>query len=189
MTKTFPNLALIGAAGESLVLSHLLRLNYVAGLAPYNTKDYDLIILNENGNIAKSVQVKSALYTKEIRETDLKWILKSKHENAVPNLIFFFVNMSMQTSKSEIYIMDSEKVAHVTKMSHQIYLKLPGMKGQLHKDSPMRIMSSNFMNSVTNKNNRDKLKEFLTKTELEFIEKYSHGWMDKYLDNWDILDE
>tara|TARA_B100001175_G_C19236658_1_gene507983 strand:+ start:99 stop:668 length:570 start_codon:yes stop_codon:yes gene_type:complete len=189
MTRTFPDMAIIGAAGESLVLSHLLRLNYVAGLAPYNTRDYDLIILNENENIAKSIQVKSALYTQEIKTTDLKWILKSKHETAVPNLIFFFVNMSMQTSKNEIYIMDSEKVAHVTKMSHQIYLKLPGMKGQPHKDSPMRILSSNYENSVTNKNNRDKLNEFLTKTELEFLNEYSDGWMDQYLDNWKILDK
>ena len=97
--------------------------------------------------------------------------------------------MSMQTSKNEIYIMDSEKVAHVTKMSHQIYLKLPGMKGQPHKDSPMRILSSNYENSVTNKNNRDKLNEFLTKTELEFLNEYSDGWMDQYLDNWKILDK
>ena len=41
MTRPFPSNAIIGSAGENLVLSHLLRLNYVAGLAPYNTKDYD----------------------------------------------------------------------------------------------------------------------------------------------------
>ena len=46
--RSFPSNAVVGAAGENLVLSHLLRLNYIAGLAPYNTKDYDLIILSED---------------------------------------------------------------------------------------------------------------------------------------------
>ena len=190
MTRTFPSNAIIGAAGENLVLSHLLRLNYVAGLAPYNTKDYDLIILSSDETVAKSIQVKSALFAEEARTTDLKWILKDKHENKINNLIFCFVVMSMKSSLSQIYIMDSDLVSYVVKMSHQIYLKLPGMQGQLHStENKMRIMSSDYLNSVTNKKNREQLREYLNPEEIDFLNKHSQGWMDKYLDNWDIIDE
>ena len=36
-----PQSSVIGAAGEHLVLSHLLRLGYIAGKTPDFTKDYD----------------------------------------------------------------------------------------------------------------------------------------------------
>ena len=36
-----PQSAVPGASEEYLVLSHLLRLNFVAGKVPDNTKDYD----------------------------------------------------------------------------------------------------------------------------------------------------
>ena len=190
MQRTFPSNAIIGAAGENLVLSHLLRLNYVAGLAPYNTKDYDLIILSSDETVAKSIQVKSALFAEEVRTTDLKWILKEKHENKIDNLIFCFVVMSMKSSSSQIYIMDSDLVSYVVKMSHQIYLKLPGMQGQPHNtENTMRIMSSDYLNSVTNKKNREQLREYLNPEEIDFLNKHSQGWMDKYLDSWDIIDE
>ena len=68
---------------------HLLRLNYVAGLAPYNTKDYDLIILSSDETVAKSIQVKSALFAEEARTTDLKWILKDKDSDASQVFLFF----------------------------------------------------------------------------------------------------
>ena len=34
------------------MLSQLLKMNFVAGLAPENTKDYDLIVLNREGNVS-----------------------------------------------------------------------------------------------------------------------------------------
>ena len=86
--------------------------------------------------------------------------------------------------------MDSDLVSYVVKMSHQIYLKLPGMQGQPHNnENTMRIMSSDYLNSVTNKKNREQLREYLNPEEIDFLNKHSQGWMDKYLDNWDIIDE
>ncbi len=189
MKRSFPSNAVVGAAGENLVLSHLLRLNYIAGLAPYNTKDYDLIILSEDETVAKSIQVKTALFTDEIRTTDYKWILNKKHETDINNLIFCFVSMSTKSSDNKIYVMDSKKVSEVTKMSHRIYLKLPGVKGQTHNESSMRIMSSNYLSLVTNKKNVNKIEEYLDNNELDFLEKHSEGWLEEYLDNWDILDK
>ena len=48
-----PQSSVIGAAGEHLVLSHLLRLGFIAGKTPDFTKDYDLVALNEDRNIER----------------------------------------------------------------------------------------------------------------------------------------
>ena len=49
-------------------------------------------------------------------------------------------------------------------------------------------MSSNYLSSVTNKKNVNKIQEYLDNNELDFLEKHSEGWLEEYLDNWDILD-
>ena len=49
MKKTIPQTSVIGASGEYLVLSTLLKHNFIAGKAPENTKDYDLVVVNKNG--------------------------------------------------------------------------------------------------------------------------------------------
>ena len=46
MNFKFPGNSSIGASGEHIVLSHLLKLNYIAGLAPYNTKEYVIFPVN-----------------------------------------------------------------------------------------------------------------------------------------------
>ena len=76
MTKTpFPQTSSIGSSGEHLVLSQLLKMNFVAGLAPENTKDYDLIVLNREGNISFPIQVKTALHSKTSYGSS-GWILR-----------------------------------------------------------------------------------------------------------------
>ena len=85
--------------------------------------------------------------------------------------------------------MDSKKVSEVTKMSNRIYLKLHGMKVQTLNESSIRIMSSNYLSSVTNKKNLNKIQDYLDNNELDFLEKHSEGWLEEYLDNWDILDK
>ena len=37
--------AVIGSAGEHLVISLLLRRNFIAGLAPQNTEDFDIVVM------------------------------------------------------------------------------------------------------------------------------------------------
>ena len=44
MSNKRPQSSVIGAAGEYLVLSHLLRLGFIAGKTPDFTKDYDLVV-------------------------------------------------------------------------------------------------------------------------------------------------
>ena len=66
-----PQSSVIGAAGEHLVLSHLLRLGYIAGKTPDFTKDYDLVVLNKDGNDSAPIQVKTTTYR--------TWIMQKKH--------------------------------------------------------------------------------------------------------------
>ena len=55
MENNSPQSAVLGASGEYLILSNLLRLNFVAGKAPDNTKDYDLIVLNKSGTSSSPI--------------------------------------------------------------------------------------------------------------------------------------
>ena len=183
-----PQNQIIGASGEHLVLSNLLKLNFIAGLAPYNTENYDLLTLNEDGNASKSIQVKTALNLKKKDASKHKWVLKEKNETPIENLIFCFVAISMHpVNFSEVYVMDSTKVSEVIKMSHQIYLKLPGINGQMHNDNPMRSLAADIFMDVTNQYNRESYREYLSEEEVSFLDQHREGWLEKYLDNWDIL--
>ena len=179
MTKdNTPQSAILGASGEYLVLSHLLRLNFVAGKAPDNTKNYDLIVLNKNGTSSSPIQVKTTFKEKH-------WLLKEKHERPIKNLIFCFVHMSNQTNDSEIFVIDAEVVSHVISMSHKIWLKLPGLQGRKHNDSPMRALHRDY-NFFTKTKNYNK---YLNKEETKFLEEHSSGWINKYKDAWNLINK
>jgi hypothetical protein len=173
-----PQSAVLGASGEYLILSHLLRLNFIAGKAPDNTKDYDLIVLGKDGTSSSPVQVKTTF-------KEMHWLLQEKHENPIKNLIFCFVYMSKDSHKNEIFIINSKMVAYVISTSHKIWLKLPGLKGRKHNDSPMRALHRDFSFFAKIKN----YKEYLNKEEIKFIEEYSSGWMDKYRDAWHLINK
>ena len=98
--KTQKQSAVIGAAGEHLVLSNLLRLNYIAGKAPDNTKDYDLVVLNSDGTTSFPIQVKTTIDKKK------SWILSEKHEKPIKNLIYCFVYIESKSSFSEIFVIE-----------------------------------------------------------------------------------
>tara|TARA_B100000965_G_scaffold8827_1_gene6814 strand:+ start:70 stop:882 length:813 start_codon:yes stop_codon:yes gene_type:complete len=183
-----PQNQIIGSSGEHLVLSNLLKLNFIAGLAPYNTENYDLLTLNEDGNASKSIQVKTALNLKKKDISKHKWVLKEKNETPIENLIFCFVAISMHpVNFSEVYVMDSTKVSEVIKMSHQIYLKLPGINGQIHNDNPMRSLAADIFMDVTNQYNRKSYHKYLSKEEVSFLDQHAEGWLEQYRNNWDIL--
>jgi hypothetical protein len=173
-----PQSAVLGAAGEYLVLSNLLRLNFVAGKAPDNTKNYDLIVLNKNGTSSSPIQVKTT-FRKD------GWILNKKHETPIKNLFFCFVYMSKTSSNSEIYIIDSETVSYSIKTSHKIWLKLPGAKGKKHNDTAMRQLTRDHKNIFAKKSN---YKEYLNKEEINFINEHGSGWINKYKDAWRLLE-
>jgi hypothetical protein len=92
--------------------------------------------------------------------------------------------MSKDSSENEIYVIDSETVAHSVKNSHRIWLKLPGLKGKKHNDNSMRQLTRDHKNIFAKLKN---YKEYLSKEEIKFIEEHSSGWMNKYKDAWNLI--
>jgi hypothetical protein len=174
--KTKVQSAIIGSAGEHLVISLLLRRNFIAGLAPQNTEDFDIVVMSKDGQTLFPVQVKTS--------TKKSWMLSKKHENAIKNLIYVFVRFSDDMTGSEIFIMKSNKVSEVTKLSHQIWLKIPSKGGKVHQDSDIRNL---MMDSTSLIKNLSDPKKYLTQIELDFIDSHKLGWIEKYRDSWDIF--
>ena len=169
--------SVLGASGEHLILSHLLRLNFVAGKAPDNTKDYDLVVLNKDGTSSSPIQVKTT-HKKD------GWVLSRKHETPIKDLIFCFVYMELDTNFTEIYLMDSKVVSENVKLSHSIWLKLPGLKGQKHNDSDMRRLQRVAHPNVNKIENYEK---YLNEAEKKYLKNHQNGWIEKHKDAWDIL--
>ena len=92
MSKVKLQSSVIGAAGEHLVLSELLKRGYVAGLAPFNVKDYDIVVLNKDGTNSFPIQVKTTASNKR------GWIMQKKHEKPVKDLIYCFVYLTEKLS-------------------------------------------------------------------------------------------
>ena len=72
--------AILGSAGEHLAISFLLRKNLIAGLAPQNTEDFDVVVMSKSGQLLFPVQVKTS--------TKKDWMLSKKQETPIPNLIY-----------------------------------------------------------------------------------------------------
>jgi hypothetical protein len=88
-----------------------------------------------------------------------------KHESITDSDLFYcFVNLG--EDNPQVYVVPSKVVAKVIKKGHQTWLETPGSKGQKHNETDMRRISNTFR--LKNEYARD-------------------GWMDKYLENWDLL--
>ena len=186
--------AVLGAAGEHLVLSKLLLRGFIAGFAPTNTKDFDLILTTEGGEHSAPIQVKT---TKTINQ----WGMSKMHEKAIVNLVYCFVRIEPQCHETEIFIMEAEIVSHVLSKSHKIWWKLPSVQKD-HKtgllkektDSDMRVLLRDYnkLSGLTSikknleKQNRD-LSVYLSGSDCKFLDEFSDGWMEKYRDNWGLL--
>ena len=182
---TFPQTSSIGSSGEHLVLSQLLKMNFVAGLAPENTKDYDLIVLNREGNISFPIQVKTALHTKTSNKLD-GWILGEKHEQSIKGLVFCFVRMNLDSRETDIYLIDSDTVAYTCRISNQIWLKIPGRDGRKHNPSSMRKLQPDY-NEISGLKKIEDKDNFLNEEELKFLNDFQLGWLNQYKEAWNLI--
>ena len=167
--------SIIGASGEYLVLSHLLRLGLIAGKTPDFTKDYDIVVLNESGEDSAPVQVKTS--------TNRNWMMSKKNEKIITNLVYCFVRFEGE-NKSEIFVMKSVDVSEFLKMSYKIWLKVPGRNQRPHKDTNMRKLDSDFKKHFQKTEN---LSKYLNEKELAFIESHKEGWLERYKFAWENI--
>jgi len=152
---------LIGAAGEHLVLSRLLSREMLAAPAPRGTRRADILVMPLDDSEPRLIQVKTQSGT-ELNKT---WMLRVKHENETSDNFFYcFVDMNNEISK--IYVVPSLKVATIIKEDYVTWLETPGKDGKKHNPTNMRTLCYQY------------------KQELKSA---PAGWMDKYLERWDLL--
>ena len=152
---------LVGAAGEHLVLSRLLSKGVLAAQAPRGARKADVLVNHLDGKPPCLIQVK----TRSGTNASSGWHMGEKHE-VISDKDLFYCFVSIEGAETFVYVVPAAKVAKVVKDSHETWLNTPGAKGQKHNDSKMRFIKNTY-----------KLK----------IKSAPDGWMDKYLEAWDLI--
>jgi hypothetical protein len=153
---------LVGAAGEHLVLSRLLRLGILAAQAPQGTRKADIIVHPLDGGTPWLIQVKTRLKGSE----GGGWKLDDKHMSEVsPNLIYCFVDL--QSSPEKVYVVPSKKVSQILIEADREWMKKPMRDGSKRTKNMWRMIKPKFILN---------------------LKSAPPGWMDKYLEAWELLD-
>jgi hypothetical protein len=154
---------LIGAAGEHLVLSRLLSRGILAAQAPQGTRKADIIVHPLDGGTPWLIQVKSRLNGSK----GGGWKLDDKHmEEKSSNLMYCFVDL--QSIPEKVYVVPSKKVAQILIEADREWMRKPMRDGSKRSKNMWRMIKPNFI-----------LK----------LKSAPHGWMDKYLENWEQLEK
>ena len=152
---------LVGAAGESLVLSRLLSRGILASQAPRGTRKADILVNPLDGGAPLLIQVKTTLHTGK----RAKWHMKEKHED-ISDQDMFYCFVELGEKDSDVFVIPAKKVSQVIKSSYKAWLKAPGKKGQAHNETMMRWITSEYPWDVPG---------------------VTVSWMDEYLENWELV--
>jgi hypothetical protein len=153
---------LVGAAGEHLVLSRLLSRGILAAQAPQGTRKADIIVHPLDGGTPWLIQVKTRLKG----SAGGGWKLDDKHmEEKSPNLMYCFVDL--QSVPEKVYVVPSKKVAQVLVEADKEWMKKPMRDGSKRSKNMWRMIKPKFILKLNSA---------------------PHGWMDIYLENWDLLE-
>ena len=126
----------IGNAGEYFIASILSSKGYVATITLGRAEAYDIIAIRPDGKTIK-IQVKTAWY-------DNKVFRLSPKDEIEKNTEYFYAFVTLKENKSnwDYYIVPSKIVARSVREATELWLKTPGMKGQKHNDSTVRLFRS-----------------------------------------------
>jgi hypothetical protein len=160
--KVHRDKALVGAAGEYLVLSRLLSRGLLASQAPRGTRKADILVNPLDGGQPRLIQVK----TRSQRAKTPSWAMNEKSEHTSEKDLFFcFVDISKR--QPDVFVIPSTLVAAILKEDHSSWLATPGKNGVAHKDNSMRRLTSDYRGTLTIA---------------------PEGWMDQYLEAWDLIE-
>lgn len=154
--------ALIGAAGEHLVLSRLLARGLLASQAPRGTRKADILINPLDGGQPRLVQVK----TRSGVAKKPSWAMSDKNEHMSENDLFYCL-VDISKAHPDVYVIPSTLVASILREDHATWLAAPGKKGQAHNDNSMRRLTSDYKG---------------------LLKSAPEGWMEKYLEAWELLE-
>ena len=166
-----------GTAGEFYALSLFIRSGYVAGKAPEGTALYDLFVMTSNAFSFAPVQVKTVTNGRH-------WMLSRHHEDVIENLIFCFVLFSNELTNTRVFLVPASVVSIAIKTGHEIWTALPGRNGVTHADGSMRTFKMDFSSLVRNVQNPQ---DYLSQSQLNFLNEHSMGWLDRYENNFEIF--
>lgn len=148
--------ALIGAAGEHLVLSRLLRREILASLSTFNAAKYDILVNSKTKNSPALIQVKTTSQNKST------WQMRPEDaENSDKNFYYCFVDLS--SSPEKIYVIPSKIVCRVLVESDKAWMAKPKKDGSKKAEHKRRMLKNHFSLPVKSA---------------------PPGWMDKYLEKW-----
>ncbi|MBI2773526.1 MAG: hypothetical protein HYX56_03425 [Chloroflexi bacterium] len=151
--------SLVGPAAEHFVLYKLHGRGFLATLAPENAPTVDILVMNPDETITALIQVKA-----RTRGADKGWHMQQKHEGFIGKTLFYaFVDL--EEDPPITYIVPAAVVADVINKTHAVWLSRPGLKGQPHRDHPMRRVLPSY----------------------EGVEGYPPGWLMKYRERWEDL--
>ncbi len=123
-----------GISGEYFVAAELSRRGYPCSITIKNTKGIDILVSSKNSKRLIGIQVKSNQGNKK------DWVLNEKAEEfAEDNLFYVFTsNLDKLNVIPDYYIVPSGIVASYIRKDHREWLLKKGVKGQPHKDNPLR---------------------------------------------------
>ena len=106
--------------------------------------------------------------------------MKAKHENLLAERMFYvFVDVGRDEDSSvSFFVMPSQVVAQACKVSHEIWLQTPGVRGRPHGDSEMRRLLPKYARN-------DRMK--LSKLQNAFMDSHDDGWMEQYRNAWHLI--
>lgn len=165
---TIKQSTLVAAAGEYYVLARLSLLGKIAAQAPRGVPNADIVVSSVAGDRLCAVQVKA----RQGKGADKGWHMQAKHESIVAaNLFYAFVDFRNLKSPDPVtYIIPSETVAEVLRVTHATWLKRPGIRGQKHNDTKFRRFMPDFTRNCG-----------------ELAAPYTEGWLDPYREAWGSL--
>ena len=151
---------LIGAAGEYLVLSRLLQRGILSSLSPFHACKADILVNPVNGGDASYIQVKT---TTKVNKSEWNVSEKDLKQND-KNMFYCFVELN--SSPQRVFVIPARKVSQVLIDSDRAYMKKPMKDGSKRTEHKYRLLKNNFGTNVKSA---------------------PSGWMDEYLENWELI--
>ena len=128
--------ALMGAAGEYLVLSRLLSQGQLAAQAPRGTRKVDILVNFLDRGEPCLIQVKASSKGRN------GWHMQQKHE-LVRDADLYYCFVDFEFDHPSVHVIPARVVAETLERDHQIWLATPGKMGQPHNDTKMRRLRHN----------------------------------------------
>ena len=123
--------AMIGAAGEHLVLSRLLSRGMLAAPAPRGVRKVDILVNFLERGTPCLIQVKTAMRGR------LGWAMNEKHEK-IKDADLFYCFVNFEPDHPTVHVLPAVVVAATLELDNALWLAAPGKHGQPRNENSMR---------------------------------------------------